>query len=213
MTILVEAGSPVKQTRAGRKIEQILSGATEVFMEQGFEGASVDEIAAAARVSKATLYSYFPDKRGLFSHVIATECARQANMAFDLSDASDAPEIVLERAAAHLMTFLLSPFGLQIYRLCLGEAARFPELGQTFYDSGPALARRRLRAYLEVAKADGRLCIQEEELDVASDQFAQLCKNDLFYRMILGIEKKASRKDILIAAKKTVDLFMAKYGP
>ncbi|MEM8870164.1 MAG: TetR/AcrR family transcriptional regulator [Pseudomonadota bacterium] len=216
MKTVVHNGTVLRQntgTRAERKVEQILNGATKVFMEQGFEGASVDEIAAAARVSKATLYSYFPDKRELFRHVIATECARQANQAFDLSGMTDPPEVVLKRAATHLMTFLLSPFGQQIYRLCIAEAVRFPDLGRAFYDSGPALAQQRLKCYLRHSVQNGRLHIADDEIEVASDQFAQLCKSDLFYRMILGLENTASGKDIELAADQTVDLFMSKYRP
>ena len=64
--------------RKGRKFDQVLDGARQVFLTDGFEGASVDEIARAANVSKATLYSYFPDKRLLFMEVATTECQRQA---------------------------------------------------------------------------------------------------------------------------------------
>ena len=66
------------KVRKGRKFDQVLAGARDVFMADGFEGASVDAIARAAGVSKATLYSYFPDKRLLFMEVADTECARQS---------------------------------------------------------------------------------------------------------------------------------------
>ena len=56
--------------RKGRKVEQVLAGAREVFLRDGFEGASVDEIAKVSGVSKATLYSYFSDKRRLFQEVV-----------------------------------------------------------------------------------------------------------------------------------------------
>ena len=63
--------------RKGRKFDQVLEGARSVFLRDGFEGASVDDIARAAGVSKATLYSYFPDKRLLFLEVARCECNRQ----------------------------------------------------------------------------------------------------------------------------------------
>ena len=59
--------------RSGRKFDQVLAGAREVFLANGFEGASMDDIARVAGVSKATLYSYFPDKRILFTEVVTTE--------------------------------------------------------------------------------------------------------------------------------------------
>ena len=66
--------APIKK---GRKFDQVLDGARQVFMADGYEGASVDAIARAAGVSKATLYSYFPDKKLLFMEVAKTECRSQ----------------------------------------------------------------------------------------------------------------------------------------
>ena len=75
--------APHEIGRQGRKVAQVLEGARAVFMRDGFEGASVDEIAREAGVSKATLYSYFPDKRLLFMEVAKSECGRQAEAACD----------------------------------------------------------------------------------------------------------------------------------
>jgi len=72
--------------KKGRKFDQVLIGARDVFLRDGFEGASVDDIAKAAQVSKATLYSYFPDKRLLFMEVAKTECRRQADSAIETTD-------------------------------------------------------------------------------------------------------------------------------
>jgi len=195
-----------------RKYAQVLAGATQVFMEQGYEGASVDEIAAAAQVSKATLYSYFPDKQELFRQVIIAECSRQANMAIDLEALDDPPEVVLERAATQLMTFILSPFGQQIYRVCVAEAARFPELGLAFYNSGPKLGRQRIEAYLRCAAKAGQLNIDMGEVEVASDQFAQLCRTDAFYRIILGVDKKVTKEHVQRRARQAVKTFMARFA-
>jgi TetR/AcrR family transcriptional repressor of mexJK operon len=68
------------QIRKGRKFDQVIEGAKAVFLREGFEGASVDEIARDAGVSKATLYSYFPDKQHLFLAVLETECAHQSEV-------------------------------------------------------------------------------------------------------------------------------------
>ena len=73
--------SKTPKIRKGRKFDQVLEGARAIFMRDGFEGASVDDIAREAGVSKATLYSYFPDKRLLFMEVAKAECNRQADEA------------------------------------------------------------------------------------------------------------------------------------
>ena len=71
--------APQSVVKQGRKWDQVLDGARKVFMRDGFEGASVDDIVREAGVSKATLYSYFPDKRLLFIETswspIAVGCA------------------------------------------------------------------------------------------------------------------------------------------
>ena len=67
--------------RKGRKYDQVIDGARKVFLKDGFEGASVDDIAKEAGVSKATLYSYFPDKRFHFMEVASSQCEVQADRA------------------------------------------------------------------------------------------------------------------------------------
>ena len=100
--------------RTGRKFEQVLEGARQVFMTDGFEGANVDDIAKKAGVSKATLYSYFPDKRLLFMEVVNQECERQSQSAIDNIDQSAPPRDVLTQAGQHFLRFLTSQFGQQV---------------------------------------------------------------------------------------------------
>ncbi|MGB1035103.1 MAG: TetR/AcrR family transcriptional regulator, partial [Primorskyibacter sp.] len=79
--------------RKGRKYDQVLDGARAVFLAHGFEGASVDDIARAAGVSKATLYSYFADKRVLFMEVASQQCQAQADLALQQLDLSAPPDV------------------------------------------------------------------------------------------------------------------------
>jgi len=199
------------QIRRGRKFDQVLEGARAIFLREGFEGASVDDIAREAGVSKATLYSYFPDKRLLFMEVAKTECQRQADEAGDLIDAGGMPvEEVLRFAATRMIDYMSSEFALQTYRLCVAEADRFPQLGHDFYHSGPELVRARLGAYLRRAVARGEL--QIEDFDLAADQFAELCKVDIHNRLIFGLCDECtphSRERIIEGA---IEMFMARYG-
>ena len=128
--------------KRGRKYDQVLEGARQVFMADGFEGASVDDIARAAHVSKATLYSYFADKRLLFMEVARMECARQANMAAETIDLTAPARQVLTAAARRMIAFGTSDFGQQMFRIAVAESERFPALGQAFYESGPAWSGR-----------------------------------------------------------------------
>src|SRR6056297_4075879 len=108
--------------KKGRKFDQVLEGARQVFLSDGFEGASVDDIAKAAGVSKATLYSYFSDKRFLFMQVAKTECARQADHAIETIDMEAPVRQVLNNIAIEMMDFITSQFGKRIFRICVGES-------------------------------------------------------------------------------------------
>ncbi|WP_101067058.1 TetR/AcrR family transcriptional regulator [Roseovarius salinarum] len=206
---MTAATGTAEAIKKGRKFDQVLEGARSVFMRDGFEGASVDEIARAAGVSKATLYSYFPDKRLLFSEVARLECNRQADEALDVIGANAPVEQVLREAADRIVRFFLSDFGQQVYRICVSESYRFPELGRRFYESGPQLLRQRLRQVLSDYVVAGELKI--EDMDLAADQFGELCKSDLFVRGLCGLCPDPSEAEIDRVVTGAVEMFLARY--
>lgn len=206
MTALAAMATEIKK---GRKFDQVLEGAREVFMRDGFEGASVDDIARSAGVSKATLYSYFPDKRLLFSEVARIECNRQAEEALEVIG-TDAPiEVVLREAASRIVRFFLSAFGQQVFRICVAESYRFPELGQRFYESGPQLVRERMTKVLTPYVQAGILKI--DDMDLAANQFGELCKSDLFVRCLCGVCDDVSEAQIDRVVTGAVEMFLARY--
>lgn len=196
--------------KKGRKFGQVLDGAREVFMADGFEGASVDDIAKAAKVSKATLYTYFPDKRLLFMEVAKIECRRQADTALETINMAAPVADVLRDIAMQMVTFVTSDFGQRIFRICVGESDRFPDLGREFYASGPALVRNRITDYLTQACAQGALSI--DDVGLAADQFAELCKADLFPRMMFSVQATFTDAEKDRVAQGAVEMFMARYG-
>ncbi|MDF1619106.1 TetR/AcrR family transcriptional regulator [Pseudothioclava nitratireducens] len=202
---------PQPAIRKGRKFDQVLEGARTIFLRDGFEGASVDDIAREAGVSKATLYSYFPDKRLLFMEVAKCECARQADEAAELIEAEAMPvEKVLRFAAERFIDYMSSEFALSTYRLCVAEADRFPQLGHDFYHSGPELVRQRMVDYLKKAAARGEVKIEDFEL--AADQFAELCKVDIHNRLIFGIGDCCDPRDRNRIIDGAIEMFLARYG-
>lgn len=199
-----------KHVLRGRKYDQVLEGARLIFMADGFEGASVDDIVRAAAVSKATLYKYFPDKRMLFMEVANTECQRQAGAALDEIDRAASPRDVLDQTGRHFLRFASSKFGQQIFRICVAESARFPELGRRFYDSGPGKMRMEIAAYFEEACARGEL-VMEDHL-MAADQFGELCKANLWPRLMFGVINDVSAAEIDHVVDNAVETFLARYG-
>lgn len=194
----------------GRKVDQVIAGAREVFMRCGYEGASVDEIAREAGVSKATLYSYFSDKRLLFLEVAKAECRAQTETATHEIDFLAPPREVLASAARRMVRFFVSDVGLQVHRIVVAESGRFPELGREFWDSGPKMVRGVLMQYFDRAMARGELRV--DDLELAADQFAELCKAGLFVRMTIGLKAEATDAEVDRVVAGAVDMFMARYG-
>ncbi len=125
-------------------------------MADGFEGASVDDIAKVAGVSKATLYSYFPDKRLLFMEVARLECAAPGrNRDHPHADVRRSARRAVRGGVAH-GAVLPVPLGRQTYRIAVAETERFPEIGRQFYNSGPTLARQALTAVFPRSRRGGR---------------------------------------------------------
>jgi len=198
------------QDQANPKLRQILDGARARFLELGYEGVSMDAIGRRAGVSKATLYNYFADKRALFAAVVDRECQAQAEKIFVLGVTEGPTESALRAIARHYLEFLLSPVALNLFRIVVAECPRFPRLGRTFWESGPDLGTRRLAQFLAIAVGRGDLEI--DNLELAANQFTELCKADLFYRCLLGVAETPSEPVRGHYADAAVDTFVRAYG-
>lgn len=179
-------------------------------MRDGFEGASVDDIAREAQVSKATLYSYFSDKRVLFMEVAQSECKRIATDTLDAVDMSAPPRDVLLVACKTMMRFFYSDFGLAMFRIAVAETSRFPELGRQFYCNGPLHGHEKIIVYLNHAVEKGDLVI--DDIEMAAFQLPQLCQAELHEKLLFGLQSGVSEEEIDRVAIAAVDLFLARYG-
>ncbi|WP_426437574.1 TetR/AcrR family transcriptional regulator [Bradyrhizobium genosp. P] len=122
----VRFGRPPKEL-AGEVDTRILDAARTVFLERGFEGASIDEIAEVARSGKRTIYARFQDKRALFSEVVTRDILRIAEFKIELLTGATIEER-LTSAAATLLHWTFDPDRIGLMRLAIAEARRFPDL-------------------------------------------------------------------------------------
>src|SRR3981189_2947840 len=159
------------------KRRQILDGARKLFLDLGFDAASMGEIARAAGVSKGTLYVYFADKNRLFEAIVEEESHEQGKVTFNLDPARDVTTTLMEFGQAYIQ-LLCRPGGGSATRTVMAIAERMPEVGRRFYEKGVALKVRRLAAYLDAHVATGDLAIEDCEL--AAAQFMQMCQATLF---------------------------------
>lgn len=211
----VQASHMVNEERfitRGRKFGQVLEGARRVFMRDGFEGASVDEIAREAAVSKATLYSYFPDKRLMFDAVFREELERQRVDDADLAEL-DLPIDQVLRFTGHLIANqAVSEFGARTLRLAIAEAERFPALAAEYYEIGPAALHRQLETKLKRWQADGMLRADISDLNLAADSFVNLSAGRIRERVMLTGRESVDDAMIRHTVDNAVEMFLAHYG-
>ena len=133
------------------KRRQIIEGARAIFLSQGFDAASMNDIARAAGVSKGTLYVYFKHKEQLFEAIVEQECETQAEGIFELDGDDHDVEAVLTRLGFAYIRFLCRPEKASAIRIVIAIAERMPELGRKFYERGPGKGIAKLTEWLIVA--------------------------------------------------------------
>jgi len=195
-----------KEAPLNSKAESILTGAKRAFLAAGFGAVSMDTIAREAGVSKATVYAHFAGKEELFGAVIGRECERYfAQFSEGELDPRDvrASLTVLGR---RFLELLLSPDGIALYRIILGEVTRFPGLGEVFWSAGPERQRLQIEFYLKSAIATGTLALGDTRL--AAEQFVSLVRSDIHVRHLLRLEANADQRGISAAVEAAVATFM-----
>ncbi len=115
------------------KPTQILQGAMQVFLKQGYQGSSMDRVATTAGVSKQTLYSHFQDKEGLFLALVEHMATRKFQLVWGSVSMEEPPEILLRQLAQQFLTRICTDEEyLNFIRLLVGESGRFPQLTEVF---------------------------------------------------------------------------------
>src|SRR5882724_7997705 len=196
-----------RQDRAKRR--QIMEGARVVFLAQGFDAASMGEIARQAGVSKGTLYVYFDSKEALFEAIVEEECQAQAEQVFALDSNDHDVEAVLTRLGRAYVRFLCRPGGLSPLRTVISISERMPAIGKQFYETGPATGVARLRRYLEDQVAAGHLVIGDVE--VAAAQFLDSCQSTMFKPLIFNCGKAPADERINHVVAVAVRTFLTAY--
>jgi AcrR family transcriptional regulator len=190
------------------KRRQILDGARKVFMDLGFDGASMNEIARSAGVSKGTLYVYFADKNRLFEAIVEDEALEQGKVVFNLDPVRD-PETTLREFGRAYMALLCRPGGGSSIRTVMAIAERMPDVGRRFYENVLEKTINRLAAYLQAHVAPDDLAIDDCRL--AASQFMEVCKASLFLPFVFQAEPAPSPERITEVVDSATRMFLAAY--
>jgi TetR/AcrR family transcriptional repressor of mexJK operon len=209
MSTAVEAASQGVGTRA-MKPQQIRAAAAQLFMQHGYGSVSMDAIAREAGVSKATIYAHFSDKAQLFAALMHGECERQWPVAASLDAEPTDLAGSLRAVAEAYAQFLLRPQTLAIFRMVISEAARFPELGRVFVETGPCVLTERLAAFLTRGHAKGVLDVPDPNR--AAQQFLAMMRSDFFLSAVLGVGELPDAEQIRETAESVVAMFLKAYA-
>ncbi|MFC4113945.1 TetR/AcrR family transcriptional regulator [Nonomuraea zeae] len=196
--------------RAERSRQAIVAAARELFIHAGFD-TGMDAIAAAAGVSKVTVYNHFAGKQELFTEVVGQAMdeahASMAEVRAHLAGATDTRE-ALTRTARALVVAATDPSRLALRNLVTGELGRFPELGQAYQQRGPARSAAALGELFGDLCERGQLAISD--IEVAVIQFFGLTIYPHLIAGSFGAALPAGLADRLIA--EGVETFLSRYG-
>jgi AcrR family transcriptional regulator len=190
------------------KRRQILEGARRLFLDLGFDGASMGEIARAAGVSKGTLYVYFADKNRLFEAIVEEEVLDQQKVAFNFDPERDVATTLHEFGQAYI-ELLCRPGGGSAIRTVMAIAERMPEVGSRFYSNVVAHTIARLAAYLDARMTAGDLEI--EDCKLAASQFMMACQASLFLPFVFQASPAPSAERIAEVVQSATRMFLAAY--
>lgn len=190
------------------KRRQILDGARKVFLDLGFDGASMGEIARSAGVSKGTLYVYFADKSRLFEAIVEDEMLEQGKITFNFDPARDAATTLTEFGQAYI-AIICRPGGGSAIRTVMAIAERMPDVGRRYYEHVLEQTISRLATYL-----DARVKLKELAIDdcqLAASQFMLMCQASLFLPFIFQAAPAPSAERIAQVVGSAARIFLAGY--
>jgi TetR/AcrR family transcriptional regulator, mexJK operon transcriptional repressor len=199
-----------------QKRQAILDAARTLFLQRGYAGTSMDDAAALAHVSKQTVYSHFADKTTLFTEIITGGIADSESSTHPLIEAMPRSQH-LERdlrvfARAHLAD-VMKPELLRLRRMLIGEAERFPDLAQGWYEAGPMRSCAVFATWFK--DLEGRGLLRTPDPMLAAQHFNWLILSiPLNAAMSMPIDGPLfTPRELNHYADEGVRVFLAAYGP
>ncbi|WP_373004168.1 TetR/AcrR family transcriptional regulator [Hyphomonas sp.] len=193
-------------SRGDKRRAAFIAAAREVFLEQGYEAASMSDIVLRAGGSLSTLYSQFGDKQGLFLAML-DERIRQITASMGVELSAHAPVADgLRRIGQQFTSKLLEPESLEMYRLILGLARKFPDIPREFVRRGPDRLRQALADYL-IDRVDAGE-IQLEDPYRAASLFLEMTRAGLVNRALMDDDVRPSQEEIKASVDIVVDMFL-----
>lgn len=196
----------VGRPRAHGKRQEVIDAAWRLFLSEGVQATALDAVAKAAGVSRATLYSHFPDKAALFEATIRDEMDRLALTQMPPADGVPLHDALVAFGRS-LMRYLASPTPIAFYAVLAGDLRRHPDLARSFYELGPGQTHRNLTAILARAVDRGEIVLPDATQ--AAEQLIGLWQGLTNYKLALAIDIDALVAGIDDRVERAVVLFLA----
>jgi AcrR family transcriptional regulator len=208
----VRFGRPPKEL-AGEVDARILAAAHKVFLDRGFEGASIDEIAEVARAGKPTIYARFSDKRALFTAVVMRDVLSSITEFKAEVPAGACIEERLTSAASTLLHWGLDSERIALMRLAIAEARRFPDLASTVRhrarDLSTELGVRLLGQLTHSDELRSLPAFAPEHLATTARLFLDLVAVPLLFQALFEVNLDALEAEMDTHAARAVAFFLA----
>jgi len=193
------------------KVAQVRAAACTLFLANGFQRTSMDQVAAKANVSKTTLYAHFASKEALFLSILEEEKRRLGlGIPKDLPEGPVDVRDHLRKIGISLLDALTHPTVMGLFRLVLAECGHAPALGRTMWEEGPALGHQRMMRLLSYFGQQGQLRIDDPNL-VAS-RFLALVRGDFTWHCLLDMQWVPSKESIALHVEQSLDFFLQYYA-
>lgn len=179
--------------RGERRREALLQAAREVFLEKGYAAASVEDVVGRVGGSKATLYSYFGNKEGLFDDMIGALCDEFRARLEIPTRLEGSIERTLTRFGHRMLQQFLEPQRIAMYRAVLAEAVHFPHFAERLYTSGPLKGVQEFAKFLRSQDEAGVLECPDAE--AAASCFSEMIKASPQRRAMLGLPAFTSERE------------------
>lgn len=201
--------SPGRPKDLGKRAA-ILEAAKRLFSDQGFNGASMDQIAAEAGVSKLTVYSHFGDKEALFSAAVRAKCEELLPDDLFAEELKGPLRAQLMAIANAFFALVSSDEAISTQRMMMALGQADDPLRKLFWEAGPQRTHDAFATFLQSRVEAGELEIAD--VPRATEQFFSLIKGEIHGRMICGLGALPPRGDVTAHIEATVDMFLRSYA-
>jgi AcrR family transcriptional regulator len=192
-----------KMRLSDQRVQRLIDAAMDEFLTKGFRRGSIENIARATGIGKATIYRHFTDKNGLFQAAVTAEIERLETPPFDFQARTAPPADVLFDFALQAIDLFFRERSLTLHRMIIEAGHVFPELARAVHDHLTEWSLVTLKPYL--ADLAARRLLEIDDIDWAAHQFVNLTTHGILY---LVTPPPADEKARSTLAQEAVDIFL-----